>query len=457
MGALIPISLFGWIPVVLILFSILPARRAVIAAYLFAWLFLPVAGYDLPGFTNYNKITATTVGVLLGILIFDNRKLKELRPTWLDLPMLAFCVSPFLSSISNGLGWYDGLSGASFKVLTWGLPYLTGRLYFSSLRGMQDLATAIVIGGLIYVPLCLWEVRMSPQLHANIYGFMQHAFDQSRRGGGFRPMVFMHHGLMLSMWMATATLLSTHMWLSRARHELYGMPMWMVSGVLFATTVLCKSSGATLLMLMGIGALLVMQRMKTALPILCLIGVPALYMGVRTNDTWSGEEALTAASWISADRAGSLKFRLDAEDRLAEHAMKRPIFGWGAWGRNFVTRSDESSQMVVADGLWILTLGTQGLFGLIALFGAALIPIYAFVLRYPPRHWHRPAFACAGVMAVALSLYMIDNLVNAMVNPIFMLMSGALAGVAIARKPFVRTRKSRRVEVTLPVQAAGAS
>ena len=42
MGFLTPISMFGWIPVVLVLFAILPARRAVIFSFLFAWLFLPM-------------------------------------------------------------------------------------------------------------------------------------------------------------------------------------------------------------------------------------------------------------------------------------------------------------------------------------------------------------------------------------------------------------------------------
>ena len=187
MNALIPITLFGWIPVVVVLFSLLPARKAVITAYLCAWLFLPIAGYELPGFTNYNKITATTVGVLLGILIYDADRLRKFQVSWMDLPMFCFCLSPLLSSVSNGLGVYDGASGASFKLLTWGLPYFTGRLYFSSLQGMRDLGYFMVLGGLIYVPLCLWEVRMSPQLHSNVYGIAQHSFDQTRRGGGFRP------------------------------------------------------------------------------------------------------------------------------------------------------------------------------------------------------------------------------------------------------------------------------
>ncbi len=452
MGALIPITLFGWIPVVVVLFSLLPARKAVIAAYLCAWLFLPIAGYELPGFTNYNKITATTVGVILGALIFDNANLRAFRLSWQDLPMACFCLSPLFSSVANGLGLYDGISGASFKLLTWGLPYFTGRLYFSSLKGMRELAYFMVLGGLVYVPLCLWEVRMSPQLHANVYGVAQHSFDQTRRGGGFRPMVFMHHGLMLSMWMAVCTLCSAHLWLSGALRAIRGVPMSIVTLALFATTILCKSTGATLLLLLGFATLYVLKHRRTALPIFALVLAPLLYVGVRAGNTWDGSQALELAAMVSEDRAGSVGFRLEAENKLAAHAMLQPMFGWGTWGRNFVPRYDGGEEMVVADGLWILVFGTQGFFGLIALLGCILLPVVMFAKCYPPRRWHKPEIAAAAVMATILCLYMLDNLANAMVNPIFMLLAGGLTGVALASHSAIK--RAKRVRLALVLGAA---
>ena len=47
--------------------------------------------------------------------------------------------------------------------------------------------------------------------------------------------------------MAVCTLCAAHLWLSGAVRDLRGVPMSAVTGVLFVTTVLCKSSGATLL------------------------------------------------------------------------------------------------------------------------------------------------------------------------------------------------------------------
>src|SRR4051812_32677503 len=53
--------LIAWIPLLMLLFGIVPPRRAVIVASVVAWLFLPVAEFKLPGLSDYSKTTATTV------------------------------------------------------------------------------------------------------------------------------------------------------------------------------------------------------------------------------------------------------------------------------------------------------------------------------------------------------------------------------------------------------------
>src|SRR5947209_3728901 len=105
------IALIGWIPVVLLIFSIMPATRAVIVSFLAAWMFLPMYGYDLPGIPDYTKTSATTYAVLLAMVLFDSRRLSAFRPRLLDLPMVVWCTVPLLSSMTAGYGIYDGLSG----------------------------------------------------------------------------------------------------------------------------------------------------------------------------------------------------------------------------------------------------------------------------------------------------------------------------------------------------------
>ena len=123
--------------------------------------------------------------------------------------MATWCLCPIPSSVLNTLGLYDGLSASFDYLVTWGLPYLIGRTFFTRFEHLREMSIHILIGGIIYVPLCLWEVRMSPQLHLTVYGF------DSGWGevvyGGYRPKVFMSTGLELGLWMAaTAT---TGIWL----------------------------------------------------------------------------------------------------------------------------------------------------------------------------------------------------------------------------------------------------
>ena len=73
----------------LVLFAILPPRRAVLVGLLGGWLFLPVARYELSGLPDYSKFSAISFGLLLGIFLFDLRRLLEFRPRWVDVFMVA--------------------------------------------------------------------------------------------------------------------------------------------------------------------------------------------------------------------------------------------------------------------------------------------------------------------------------------------------------------------------------
>ena len=92
-----------------------------------------------------------------------------------------------MSSLVNGFGLYFALSASVGHFIKLGLPYLIGRLYYCDEGGQRELAIGILIGSLIYVPLCLYEIRMSPSLHLNLYGYFHTDFAATRRGGGFRP------------------------------------------------------------------------------------------------------------------------------------------------------------------------------------------------------------------------------------------------------------------------------
>lgn len=445
MSILVPLAMFGWIPALLVLFAALPSRRAVIVGFLGAWMFLPMAGYPIQGLPDYTKSTATALGVLLATALFDGQRLLTFRFRLIDLPMAAFCGVPFLSAITAGNGPYEGISSVLNQLFLWGIPYFIGRIYFPDLAALRELAVGIFVGGLIYVPFCLYEVRMSPQLHNLVYGFHQHDFLQTLRGAGYRPTVFMQHGLAVGTFMCTAALAGVWLWRSHAVRTIWGIPVAWLALVLLATAVLCKSTGATALMLIGLAVLFAGRALGTRLPLLLLALAPVLYVLARTVGGWSGSELVEATRLISEQRAESLQTRLDSETGL--WALVQPYLLLGA-GR-FIYAAAHGEKGVIPDGMWIIALGCNGLVGLAAFLGAMVLPAAKFARRYAAQFWNHPQLGPSATLAVISALYMCDCLFNAMINPVLLLTLGGLASL-------VSTRHTRRAAASVPREAAAA-
>ena len=426
-------ALIGWPIIALVLFSLLPPRRAVLASLIGAYLFLPMSGYDLPGLSSYDKTTAATLSTLLGVLLFDPGRLLSFRPSPFDLPILLWCFAPPLASITNGLGVYDAGSGLVRQIFGLGVPYLLGRIYFTDLASLRELAIGIFVGGLLYVPLCLFEIRMSPQLHTIVYGWYQHSFAQTKRFGGWRPTVFMQHGLAVGFWMTIATLAGGWLWWTGAVRKMFGLSVaWLVVAIC-VTTILCKSFGALVLGAIGAGTLLACRQFRSGIPLVILSAIPISYIAIRAPDLYDGSHLLAfAESMGNEERADSLRYRLDAEGILSEHAWKRPVFGWGGWGRNRPASFEEDVKSVATDGLWIIFFGSYGMFGMIAFYAIFLLPGLMAWKVLPATAWGGPAATGAAVAVVVSVLFVIDSLFNAMLSPVYLLLSGALTGAAVS-------------------------
>ena len=76
----------------------------------------------------------------------------------------------------------------------------------------------------------------------------------------------------------------------------------------------------------------------------------------------------------------------------------------------------------------MIVFGKYGVFGLLAMLGILFMPVLIFLYKYPVWLWRQPNIAPMAVMSIVLVLYMYDFLLNAMVNPIFMLTAGGLMG-----------------------------
>lgn len=433
MGPLTYIVMLGWIPVVLYLLWWLPARQAIVVSFITAWLLLPQAVFELPGIPDYTKMSATCYGILLATIVFDVKRFSSFQLGWLDLPMLIWCVCPFASSITNNLGLYDGMSAVLSQTVASGLPYFLGRIYLNNLDGLRKLAMGIFIGGLLYIPLCLFEVRMSWNLHNLFYGFNTAASSYliSLRYGGYRPSVFMESGLTLGAWMMAAALIGIWLWNAGVIKQLWGIAIGWLVAALLVTFVLVKATGAWILLAVGIIILFVAKWLRTSLLLLFLIVSIWSYIYVGVTGNFSGDQIVSVVSEVvDEERADSLRFRFDNEEILSAKARQKMIFGWGGWGGNRVY-DEWGKDISVTDSLWILAFGAHGVVGLISITASLLLPVIGFLKRYPASLWFHHKVAPAAALAVVLVLYMVDCVLNSMSNPVYTLACGGIAGLVL--------------------------
>lgn len=449
MPTLVPIAMFGWIPLVLAVFCFCRPRNAVLFALFGAWLFLPMAGYGFVGLPDYGKYNAGPLAAMLGVLLFDAGRLRQLRLSMWDLPMLVLLVSPMISAIMAGYGMYEGFSSIAGIAASSGLAYLLGRLYFFDAEGRRSLAMAFFVAGLVYVPFCLIEMRFSPQLHRTVYGFAQHEFAQTYRMGGWRPTVFMQHGLAVGLFMAAAAVIGVWLWMTKQLRTFAGLPMAFWALLLLGTAILCKSAFALAMLMVALPVLLIVRLTHWTVPVLLLALLPPAYMVGRITGVIESQQILTFVEPTVGEQIGSLSVRIRSEEILVPLAMQHPMWGAGRWSRLVEDsqggRTDERDFgfLVVPDALWVITLANRGLVGLGALVLVFLVPVLALFRKGANgTSDSQRAFDPATALALVLVMHMTDNLLNAMAGPVFWLIASALTGM-LARGTAPRSLQSQ--------------
>lgn len=406
-----------------------PARALVVTAVT-GWLFLPYMAVASP-FVMYDKSVALELSLMVGMLICYPRSLIP-RLKLVDLPIVLWCIVPALSALANGLTFYEATAAAAKQTIDWGFPYLLARLYLKSWADARTLAMGIFIGGLVYVPFCVVEEIFQPFLHHAIYNAWQHQSGalQSFRDGGYRPMVFMQHGLAVALWMVTASLLGCWLWWTGVIRRGTYIPVVLLFLILLATTILTRSTGALILLPVGLGALYFTNALRGRGVLLALLLMPTLYILARTTTEWNAD-AITryAQRMFGESRAQSFAFRMWNEREYINHDRAHPLLGYGP-GTDFIAIRD--GLPVVVDSYWIIELsvnGAIGVFALLLLFG---LPVGKFLWRIPMHLYARPLFAAPVALAIVTMLYGLDNLVNAMFNPIFVMAIGCLGALSYA-------------------------
>ena len=349
------------------------------------------------------------------------------------LLLLLVVATPFFTVLTNkealyygptylsGLRLYDSFSMV-LEALVVVLPFLLARRYLATPQAHVTLMRVLCLAALAYSLLALFEIRMSPQLNRWVYGFFPSSFAQHIRNGGFRPLVFLEHGLRLGIFLSMAILSAVAVW--RQTRAMPSVGYLLAVAWLFMTLVLSKNLGALgiTFMLLPIAAFLgVRGQMLIAAG---LAAVVLLYPMLRGSNLIPVENVYSLAQSVSEERAQSLKTRLDNEDALLEHASRKPLFGWGKWGRSRLFDPRSGRDISTTDGVWVIVIGTSGWFGYVGTFGLLTLPILLLGLR---RKTLGLSLVSSG-LALVLAADLVDLIPNSGLTPVTWLVAGALAG-----------------------------
>jgi hypothetical protein len=410
-------------------------ESGVLMGLLGAYMFLP-AGFDidLPGLPAFDKFSITVITIIAYLMLHK----KPFGYTGLSKRMrlifLLFLISPFLTALTNseryfylpGLSLYDGLSDSIHNFL-YIFPFLIGVKYFRSFETQQRIFKCFVIAAVVYAVLALWEIRMSPQLHRTLYGYFPHSWLQQYRGGGFRAIVFMGHGLLVAFFLALGLAFVSAMNKTRTK----SMRVNNIALLIFimVTLVLSKSLAA---LVFGMFAFLMITFMGNKLMHLAALSIAVMFISypiMSSMNLFPHRTIMNYANMISPERAESLGYRFEHEEKLLAHANSKSLFGWGGWGRNRARDEMTGQNTSTTDGKWIIALGVRGWFGYITEFLFVIVPIWmAFKVRTKAKHISKKESIFLATHALIVSLILLDQMPNASLNPLYWLIIGALLG-----------------------------
>ena len=455
-------ALLAWPVVALWLYKTRPIGLATLWTILGGYLFLPeLAGFKIPIIPNLAKNSIPSFAALCGCMIVARRPIRfsngfglaEFLIVTLIIGAIITCEAngdpvPRGNSFIPGLDFYEAGSVVSNQLVTL-IPFFLGRQLLRSRTDTEEILRVLVTAGLIYSLFDLFEIRFSPQLHTWIYGYFPmpgSAFEQAIRWGGYRPVVFLAHGLLVAFFTCTSAVAAAAFWRTNTP-VIRGIriPAGGITAYLTLILVLCKTVsdlvyGAALLPLVRFAT----PKKQINFAVL-LVSVVLLYPPLRIAGFVPTNTVVELASSFDSDRGDSIGVRFNNEDQLLEHTSHRFLFGWGRYGRAWVydERGVSLSQL---DGLWITFMAEFGFVGFLALFGLLALPVFnaARALRFAESFKDKVYLSA---LALILAINLFDLLPNNPLSPWTWLIAGALLGRADALRQRVRLPINSRLAI----------
>ena len=423
------------------LFGRFRADKALIWTLMMGYLFLPEppAAFDLTLMPPLNKHNIPALAAF-AIALWRYGYAGPLLPQNIvgKILILTFVFSPVMTVLTNeepiffgqvglpGLAAKDAVALILQQFLLI-LPFLLARQFLASGGAQRELMMALLIGGLVYSVLMLIEIRLSPQLNLWVYGYYQHLFGQSIRFGGYRPVVFLYHGLWVAFFCMTSVVAAYALWRDDTKRTRW--KYLLAALYLTAIIVLAKSLGPLIFVVMLV-PLVVFLGPITQIKIAIVIGLLATaYPILKGAGTVPQDRLLAAAASIDPDRAASLQFRFDNEQVLLDRAYIKPVFGWGSWGRNHILDPVSGNILTVTDGRWIIVIGVYGWVGFLAEFRLLVLPL-CLLWREAIAPREKSVSLLIAPLSLILAINIFDMLPNATLTPLTWMVAGALTGYA---------------------------
>lgn len=432
-------TLIAYVPLAIALHLSLRRDLAVASLMIGAVLFLPeLVFFDAPGIPPLHKHSIPALVTYAYLSTSKDR--PPVKPSFFVFVvgsmillgdvgtvltnMDALVLAPGL--VNPGFRFSEIISRVIVSLLTLLLPFLIARRVFRTPEQVLTLLRVVSTLGVVYAFMMLIEIRLSPQLHHWVYGYLHTGWGMTKRGGGFRPVVFMAHGLATTLFLVIAIFATVP--LGKLKEKVVQLPANAVLFFLLLVLALSNSMGSLIYGIFITPVLLFAPpRFNTFLATFgsaFILSVPLL----RMANVLPLDEVISTFVSINPDRAQSLEFRFMNEELILEKWETRPWFGFGSHGRDRIY-DGAGNDITVLDGAWIIALIQRGIVGFLGMFLLLLGPIWMARKRVGAIPDPRVRALFTGlVMMVLVSSF--DLLLNGLFHCLPLFFAGALAGLS---------------------------
>ena len=322
------------------------------------------------------------------------------------------------------------------------VPMFIGRRLFAHQENQKILLGLFAFAGFLYAWLALLEIRIAPVVNMNLYNFFPHSFGQHIRAGGFRPVLFLQHGLWVAIFQAMAFVAALGAY--RCSAPPFPRFVWLIFAFwIFLVLANSNSLGGFVLALF---ALPIALFLPPALQMLIATGIAIIvlfYPAFRAAGFIPVDTIMALANSIDPLRARSLATRLNFEEYYIEHAARKPWFGWGGFARHR-PEVDTGKGTAVSDGYWVIVIAVGGWVRYLSEFGLITYGLLSSSLK-------RKSLQIGvegAILMLMLAINLVDLIMNATSTPITWLLVGSILGRLELGSAGIDTAKEQAVDAT---------